>query len=285
MSFTYSKDRYSGDNSNSGNYVQFFSLKNDGDEAIVRFNIETTNDFILETTHSVQVDGKFKTIKCIRPNNGDTITCPLCASNRPARDKIFLTFIQYEVDAATGAVKCTPRVWERPYSMAHKMASLIDDYGPLNKMLFKIKRHGAARSMETTYDVLPIINPSYTVENFPADFSAFAKFDLSERTCLEKTYEELQTFVTTGAFPQSEKPTVATQTAYVPNVQPQVATQPQPQPNFIQPQPAAAPFMPTPGVTPQPTSAVVPPPWFNTSTNVTPAASQLSPTQFPTFPG
>ena len=46
--------------------VRYFSLAEDGDSAIVRFNIKGINDLIIEGVHRVKTsDGKTRTVSCL----------------------------------------------------------------------------------------------------------------------------------------------------------------------------------------------------------------------------
>ena len=67
-------------NTQYSNSVEFFTLANDGDEAIVRFMYDDVSQFNIMTVHSIQVGGKWRKVNCIREPQESTDICPLCAS-------------------------------------------------------------------------------------------------------------------------------------------------------------------------------------------------------------
>jgi hypothetical protein len=182
----------------STNNVGFFSLKNDGDEAIVRIMHDSTADFEILTVHPITVDGKFRAANCLRDPHDSVEKCPLCASNSKINQRIYLHLVQYD-RAQDGSIVASPKVWERSIAYATKLKTLIDEYGPLSNCIFKIKRNGKAGSVDTTYEIL-FCNPAvYTPEVYkPVD--AFSNYSAIGRVVLDKTAEELNTFIATGKF-------------------------------------------------------------------------------------
>ena len=67
-----------GNNSGNGNDVGFFTLRNDNDEAIVRFMCDSTDDFEILTVHDVQIGTKYRKVNCIRDPREPLDNCPLC---------------------------------------------------------------------------------------------------------------------------------------------------------------------------------------------------------------
>jgi hypothetical protein len=76
--------------------------------------------------------------------------------------------------------------------------------GDLRNVLVLITRNGKAGDMQTTYsvDVLPATHPVFKPEMIPADFKAFTNFNIAKHSYWEKTAEEINTFLTTGQFPE-----------------------------------------------------------------------------------
>ena len=188
----------------TSNSVGFFQLKNDGDEAIVRFAHDSVDSFELLTTHDISLNGKFRKVNCVRNPNEPLENCPLCAGGQKISQRIFIHLIQYIKDE-TGKVIPLAKVWDRPVSYAYKLKNLIEEYGSLTDSVFKIKRHGAAGSRDTSYDIL-FCNPAmYNNEQFVKDFSAFDNYKALGSIVLNKSFEDLFTFVTTGNFPEEHK--------------------------------------------------------------------------------
>lgn len=190
---------------NGGNGVSFFSLKNDGDEAIVRIMHDSVDDFDILTTHPITVGGKFRSINCIREPRDPMDKCPLCQNGTKVQSRIFIHMVQY-INHPDGSVEAKPVVWERSITYATKLKNDIDEYGPLSNCIFKIRRNGKAGDMQTTYD-MRLGNPAmYNEANYPKLTDAFKGYTALGTVVLDKNFDEMQTFVTSGAFPEADRP-------------------------------------------------------------------------------
>ena len=89
----------------TSNGVGFFQLKNDGDEAIVKFAHDTVDSFELLTTHDVSVNGKFKKVNCVRSPHEPLENCPLCAKGQRVSQRIFIHLVQYVQDETGKIIK------------------------------------------------------------------------------------------------------------------------------------------------------------------------------------
>jgi hypothetical protein len=244
-------------NSSASNVkVGFFKLKNDGDEALVRINIASMEDLQFATVHQLGAAQKWMKVGCLNPVGSYSDNCPLCSavtggntSIGKAAKKVYVQMMVSYKDAATNQFSAAiPVIWERPAGFASEIASKLRDYGPLTERVFKVTRNGAAGNMQTTYTISYI--PVYDrPEAVPADFSAFANFKLSKHSYWEKSVEDINTFLTTGQFPEVVKTTSqAAEGAYV---APKTATPVYTAPTTVttQPTPAAptyvAPAAPT----------------------------------------
>ena len=70
--------------SNTMNQVSFFGLKNNRDEAIVRFAFDNLDQLEFVTVHNVSVNGKYRKANCIRESLSDPVdNCPLCKAGVP----------------------------------------------------------------------------------------------------------------------------------------------------------------------------------------------------------
>lgn len=193
---------------NSGNSFDFFTLRNDGDEAIVRFIYQNTSQFKIFTVHDVELvnNGRKsrRKVNCLREPRDQIEMCPLCHAGVNSRNTFLIEMIQYITDPQTGAVTVKPVVWERSMSYANRLKSLIDEYGPLDDCVFKIKRCGAAGSMDTTYEIF-YGNPKMYPDNvFVKDFSAFESVNFMGSLIMSKNYDEMNTYLSTGAFPSTQ---------------------------------------------------------------------------------
>lgn len=197
----------------SSTNVGFFSLKNDGDVAVVRFMHDDVSSFELYTVHNISKDGRYRKVNCLREPEESFDKCPLCAAGERVQQRFFIHLVQY-VQNENGQIVGIPKVWERSATYAHKLKSLMDEYGPLSDCVFKIKRHGVANARDTSYDILFCNPASYDSEQFPKNFKAFANFKVLGGIVLDKSFDELLTYTTTGAFPETKKVEQPQQTSY-----------------------------------------------------------------------
>ena len=207
-------------NSRNNEIPGFFALSGDGDEAIVRFMHDSTDSFDIVSVHSVNLNGKFRNVNCIRDPKEPLERCPLCARGDRINNRIYIHLIEYVIDPATGQVSAKPRVWDRSLVYAQTLKNYLDNYGPLSDMICKIIRHGARGSMQTTYEIVPNLSKQVYPDNVyikPTD--AFANYKAVGYAVLDKSYDELQTYVQTGNFPEPQPRTNKTVNT-INNIQP-----------------------------------------------------------------
>lgn len=188
-------------NSNQNFSVGFFSLKNDGDEAIVRIMHDSTDSFDIVSTHAINVGGKYRRVNCCRTPREPVESCPLCASGNPSQQRFYIHLIQYTRNE-NGQVVPEAKVWERSLAYANTIKNLIVEYGPLSNLIFKIKRSGAAGSMDTKYTIM-YANPQMYPENiYPPVPNAFDGYTAIGNVVMDKTVKDIIYFVTNGSFPE-----------------------------------------------------------------------------------
>lgn len=210
--------QFANTNSTSGNNLpQFFTLKNDGDEAVVRFMHDNTQSFEIVTTHQIQTsNGRFRNVNCIRDPREPIDNCPFCKAGMPVRQRFYIHLVSY-VKNEQGQIVAQPMVWERNISYAQTLKSYIDNYGPLSDIICKIIRHGKAGDMQTTYEIVPNLNKQiYTDELYPKLVDAFKDYHAVGTTVLNKNFNELDTYVRTGQFPATEQQAAPAQPQYTP---------------------------------------------------------------------
>lgn len=187
-----------------GDYkVSYFSLKDDGDEAVVRFTYDSTDQFHLVTVHTVEEDGKFRRVSCLRTAREPLDKCPLCAAGEKVYDKFYVKLIQYETNSI-GQVVAKAKVWERPASFSRVLENYLVEYGPLSDIVFKIKRRGVRGDMKTTYDIIYANPVVYKPEIYVKDFSDFEGYDLDRFFYTKRTVEEMNEYLKTGLFPRQD---------------------------------------------------------------------------------
>lgn len=168
----------------------FFSLKNDKDVATVRFMYNTIADIHGYAVHEIEVDGKKRYINCLRAYNEPVDNCPLCASGAHVLAKFFINLY----DEETGEIK----VWDRGKTFRAKLASLGARYNPLVSTPFEIERNGKKGDTNTTYETYALQTDNKTLEDLPE------VPELLGTLILDKTYEEIEDFLTYGTFAEEE---------------------------------------------------------------------------------
>lgn len=194
--------------------VGYFKLKNDGDIAIARLNIGTTDDLMFASVHTIGINGKWIKVSCLNPLGAYNGDCALCAAANAnpkgaiskAAKKVFIPMmVSYrDQQAATGYTTPAPVIWDRPAAFSRELAAKLMAAGDLRNTLVLITRNGKAGDMQTTYsmDILPADHPVFKPEMIPVDFSAFNNFNIARHSYWEKTAEEIQAYLTTGQFPE-----------------------------------------------------------------------------------
>ena len=202
-------------NSNGdGTKVGFFKLKDDGDIAIARINLASTDEFMFAAVHTINAGGRWLKVSCHNPlgmNGGSCALCSASAANpkgavsKPSKKMYIPMMVSYrDPNAANGYTPPVPAIWERPAGFSRELANKLMIAGDLRNTLVLITRNGKAGDMQTTYsvDILPEAHPVFRPEMIPMDFSAFNNFNIARHSYWEKTDEEIHAYLTTGQFPE-----------------------------------------------------------------------------------
>ena len=280
-------------NSNGdGTKVGYFKLAQDGDIAIARINIASTDELAFAAIHTISTNGRWTKVSCHNPLNMNGASCALCAANaanpkgtisRSSKKVYIPMMVSYrDPNAATGYTAPAPVVWERPAGFSRELANKLMIAGDLRNTLVLITRNGKAGDMQTTYsmDILPENHPVFKPEMIPMEFGAFNGFNVARHSYWEKTPEEINTFLATGQFPEraqtSAQPaaaaTVNTYNAPV-NTAPAYTTPVQTAPAYAAP--AAPQITPTPAQNP---SVAMNTPGVNTTSQVAQNETTMNPT-------
>lgn len=246
-------------NGDGSSKVGYFKLKDDGDIAIARINIGSTDDMNFASVHTIGVNGKWLKVSCLNPLGANNGSCALCAANAAnpkgsiskAAKKLFIPMIVSYRDpaSATGYTAPAPVIWDRPAAFSRELANKLMIAGDLRNTLVLITRNGKAGDMQTTYsvDILPETHPVFKPDMIPADFSAFNNFNIARHSYWEKTPEEISAFLATGQFPErAQAPVNTTAPASVASIATAYTAQP------VSPAVTSVPTVPT-----QPTPAAV----------------------------
>jgi hypothetical protein len=139
-------DKYAEGKGNFDNW-SWFSLKDDGDTALVRLlinNIDDIEEFTHEV-HTIKIGNWHKRVKCLGKN------CPMCASGDNPSLRVWIPLIVKEGNTERGE----KQVWERGLTDIKNLISLYDEYGDLGARDWKIKRNGKKGSTDTFYSFFP----------------------------------------------------------------------------------------------------------------------------------
>lgn len=206
-------------NNDGGNSVKigYVKLSDDGDIAVARINVASTDELMFASVHqlnNVTLNGnRWPKVSCLNPL-GMSGSCPLCEMAKAqgsnvgkASKKVYIPMLVSYRDAQspTGFTAPVPAIWERPASFARELANKLMISGDLRSTLVLITRNGKKGDMQTTYsmDILPATHPVFKPDLIPNDFSAFNGFNIARHSYWEKSLEEINTFATTGSFPEA----------------------------------------------------------------------------------
>lgn len=129
----------------SGGNGGFFSLKNDGDMATVRFPYKSKDEFMMDIfeVHEVSVDGSKRYASCLKDDEGTE--CSGCEISKYNQLKVFIQLFNYETQEM--------QIWERGKTFIPEIMDLLDEYDDLSQYDFKVKRNGKAGDAKTKYTI------------------------------------------------------------------------------------------------------------------------------------
>lgn len=173
-------DNYS---SSTGSY---FSLKNDKDTALVHFMYNSLADVPGFSVHQVEINGSKRYVNCLREYADPISACPLCEAHHKLVTKFFIPLHLIDKDEVV--------IWERGKNFYSKIQELCNQCNPLVSYPIEIERNGEAGSTDTTYEFYAQEPDDTLLEDLPEIPNIFGTF------ILDKSYDELLTFVQTGSF-------------------------------------------------------------------------------------
>lgn len=174
---------------NGGNY---FSLKDDGDSAVVRFMYNTLDDIIGYAVHKIKVDdNNSRFVNCLRNYDDPFDNCPLCNARNFQIAKFYFNLY----DMSTEEV----RLWDRGKTILKNLVPVLSQIkGPICGTPIKVTRHGKAGDQYTKYSFELLSPDDVTLEDLPEPI------DPNENIILSYTKEELEKYISTGSLPNFE---------------------------------------------------------------------------------
>lgn len=230
--------------------INYFKLAENA-SCLVRINVGSVTDLAIYTVHKPVFGKQFEGLKnpfagisCYNEiGNYSGETCPLCKAVTEGHsvigkaDKlIYVQMLVSYLDPTTGRyTPAVPTIWERKANFCKELAGKIANYGDLRSVVFKLSRTGSGVSTRYVLDYVPMLDKE---EYVPKDFSGFTDFK-PEKVCFyEKGVDEINAYLATGHFNDTEQELAATaqaaaQAVYTAPTQP-AYTQPQ-QPTYVAP--------------------------------------------------
>lgn len=188
-------DKYA---SSSGKY---FSLKNDKDSAMVHFMFNDINDVEGYSVHEIEINGNRRAVNCLREYADPLSACPLCEAHHKLVTKFYVPLHMIETDDVV--------IWERGKLFYSKLQELCNSCKPLVSYPIEIERNGEAGNKETTYEMYIQDCDETLLEDLPEIPDIIGTY------LMDKSYDELLTYVQTGSFATGDDNPVNQQSAEV----------------------------------------------------------------------
>ena len=173
----------------------FFSLKDDGDTARVRFMYDGVDSIEAFAVHQIEgEDGRKRYVNCLRDYRDPIDKCPFCREKKQTQVKLFIPVYNIDEDKV--------QIWERGKKFVQKMVSICSRYSnsdtPLCSHTFDIERSGKKGDTSTTYEIYPADKDNTTLEDLPEVPNPLGGL------VLDKSAEDMDAFLETGYFPPED---------------------------------------------------------------------------------
>ena len=182
-------DNYGGSGGSS-----FFTLKDDGDVARVRFMYNSMEDVVGYAVHEVEIDGKKRYVNCLRSYNEPKSKCPFCNAGEFQRAKLYIPVYDIDEDEV--------KIWERGKNFFAKMSALCARYSNANTPLvahtFDVERHGKKGDTGTTYEIYETGCDDTTLEDLPEIPEIFGTI------ILDKSADDMEYYIDNECFPNND---------------------------------------------------------------------------------
>lgn len=166
----------------------YFSLKDDGNTARVRFLYDSPDEIEGFVVHKVQVGDKERYVNCLEED------CPFCAAGIDKQVKMFIPL--YNEDAQQ------IQIWERGKTYYSKLSGWCSRYPNIVAQVFDIERKGKKGDQKTIYQEFPVGTPDdTTVQDILDDCEMEELASPLGTIILDKSYADMEEYVKTGSFP------------------------------------------------------------------------------------
>lgn len=175
---------------NEERFGNFFLLRNDGDFADVVFLYKSFDDVLVADAHYVKSNDYTGYIHCCGAG------CPACAKGLRVQNKLFIPL--YNISA--GEIQ----FFDRSIRFQNQLESeVFSKFANPSDYVFRIIRHGAAGSFETTYEIVVVGHINGTsYDKICADNNATFP-DYYSTVCKDLTVSEVSALFTASAMSTS----------------------------------------------------------------------------------
>lgn len=181
----------------------FLSLKNNKDVAQVRLLYNSIDDVEGKSVHEIELGGKKRYVNCLREYGDPIDTCPLCKAGSFVQVKYFVPLYVMAIKTNNEHPDRVPPIvtpvdslmtWERGKKFGSKLTSIVSRYPNTVSHIFEIERNGKAGDQQTTYEIYETgVEEGVTLDDFEVQ-------DPVGTIILDKSAEEMETFIATGDF-------------------------------------------------------------------------------------
>lgn len=172
----------------------FFSLKNDKEEARVRFLYSKPSDVDIYSVHEIKIGDRRRLVDCLKDPSDPNSHCPFCDAGYKKLQKVFLLLLDEKTDDV--------KLWERTFLGYERNILPILEHVSSEEIVgtvFTIIRNGKPGDMKTTYTLMVCGVDETVMKDFPGELPA------TDASILKKSAEEMEAFIETGNFPEEEK--------------------------------------------------------------------------------
>ena len=142
-------------------YGNMFLLRNDGDSADVIFLYQSIDDALVADVHYIKSSSYSGYVHCCGRG------CPACAKGIRIQNKLFIPLYNISANEV--------QFFDRSIRFENVLNNAVFSRFPNpSEFVFRITRHGAAGSMDTTYDISAVFLQIITY-HFLQDTAVFAK--------------------------------------------------------------------------------------------------------------
>lgn len=169
----------------------YFSLKNDGEKAKVKFMYNGMDEIETYAVHEVKVNGFNRHVDCLKDSEGNGV-CPFCEKGVKLTARTFFKLYDADKDSVV--------IWDCGLKKAPMIENILKMCeGKLVNYCFEITRHGKPNDTQTTYDISKVGKDDITLEDLPQAPELYGRY------VMKKTAEEMEYYITNNEFPKEEK--------------------------------------------------------------------------------